>query len=179
MFPRLLIRRVALCFPGYFSQFGDVLKVRLSRSKDTGKSKGYAFLEFESSDVAKIAAGAMHDYLMFGQKLVCRVVPRDEVHPHTFKGANKRFKKIPWRKIESERQNKERTKGDELKRQRRLLRKDNARRKRLAEICIEYDFEGYAEDTGAFRMQAKPHSVGSEMTHRTLQPARARSRNTD
>lgn len=31
---------------GYFGQFGDVLRVRLSRSKKTGRSRGYAFVEF-------------------------------------------------------------------------------------------------------------------------------------
>lgn len=31
----------------------------------TGRSKGYAFVEFEHPEVAKIAAEAMNDYLMF------------------------------------------------------------------------------------------------------------------
>ena len=79
----------------YFGQFGDVNKVKVSRSKSTGKSKGYAFVEFADPEVAKIAAETMHDYLMLGQKLVCNVVPLEELHPHTFKGANQRFKKIP------------------------------------------------------------------------------------
>lgn len=35
----------------YFSQFGKVTKVRLSRNKKNGKSKGYAFLEFSSTEV--------------------------------------------------------------------------------------------------------------------------------
>lgn len=35
----------------YFSQFGKVTKVRLSRNKKNGKSKGYAFLEFSSAEV--------------------------------------------------------------------------------------------------------------------------------
>ena len=127
----------------YFSQFGDVLKVRVSRSKATAKSKGYAFLQFESAEVAKIAAEAMHDYLMFGQKLVCKIVPLEEVHPHTFKGANQRFKKIPWRQIESERHNKERTKSEEAKRQKRLASKDLKRRGKIAAAGIDYEFEGY------------------------------------
>lgn len=40
----------------YFTQFGKVTKVRLSRSKKTANSRGYAFLEFQSAEVAKIAA---------------------------------------------------------------------------------------------------------------------------
>lgn len=128
---------------GYFSQFGDVAKVRVSRSKTTGKAKGYAFLQFESAKVAKIAAEAMHDYLMFGQKLVCKLVPLSEVHPQTFKGANRRFKNIPWHKIESERHNKERTDKEENKRQKRLISKDKKRNKKIADAGIEYEFKGY------------------------------------
>lgn len=60
---------------GFFSQFGKVTKVRVSRNKKTGKAKHYAFLEFQLADVAAIAAEAMDGYMMFTQKLVVRVVP--------------------------------------------------------------------------------------------------------
>ena len=60
---------------GFFGQFGEVLNVRLSRSKRTGGSKGYAFVEFEDPQVAKIAASAMDRYLMHGKQLKCHVVP--------------------------------------------------------------------------------------------------------
>ena len=82
----------------------------------------------------------MHDYLMFGQKLVCKLVPLEELHPHTFKGANKRFKAIPWRKIESERHNKERSKGEETKRKKRLAAKDVKRNKRILDAGIQYQY---------------------------------------
>ena len=52
---------------GYFSQFGRLKHVRLSRSKKTGKAKHYAFLEFNHASVAKIAAGAMDGYFLFTQ----------------------------------------------------------------------------------------------------------------
>lgn len=48
----------------YFGQFGRVTRVRLARSKRTGKSKGYAFIEFYEPDVAKIVAETMDNYLM-------------------------------------------------------------------------------------------------------------------
>jgi RNA recognition motif. (a.k.a. RRM, RBD, or RNP domain) len=53
----------------YFSQFGTITKLRLSRNKKTGNSKHYAFLEFQSLEVARIAAEAMDGYMFFGQKL--------------------------------------------------------------------------------------------------------------
>lgn len=84
----------------YFSQFGTITKLRLSRNRKTGRSKHFAFLEFESTEVAKIVAEAMDNYLMFGHILKCKFVERDAVHPETFKGANKRFHVAPYNKME-------------------------------------------------------------------------------
>lgn len=50
---------------GFFSQFGVVSRVRLSRSKRSGRSKGYAWVEFEEPEVAKIVAETMNNYLMY------------------------------------------------------------------------------------------------------------------
>ena len=69
-------------------------KVRLSRSKKSGASKHYAWLEFASPEVAGIAAGAMDGYMLFTQKLQARQLSKDEVHPQLFKGANRVFKKV-------------------------------------------------------------------------------------
>ncbi|KAM5434067.1 nucleolar protein [Microsporum canis] len=87
----------------YFSQFGDISRLRLSRNRTTGKSKHYAFVEFTSTSVAKIVAAAMQNYLMFGHILKCKYIPNDKVHPEMWKGANRRFKKTPWNQIEKRR----------------------------------------------------------------------------
>ena len=84
---------------GFFSQFGEVSRLRLSRNKKTGKSKHYAFLEFKHPAVAKIVAETMDNYLMFGQVLKVRVCLPGEVHADTFKGANSTFKPVPWRAL--------------------------------------------------------------------------------
>ena len=84
----------------YFTQFGDISRLRLSRSRKTGASKHYAFVEFTSAGVAKIVADTMNNYLMFGHILKCKVVPKEQVHESLWKGANKRFKAVPWNKIE-------------------------------------------------------------------------------
>lgn len=54
-------------------------QVRVSRNKKTGHSKHYAFLEFQTPDIAKIAAEAMDGYMMFKQKLSVRVMLAKEV----------------------------------------------------------------------------------------------------
>ncbi|KAL8932877.1 MAG: hypothetical protein Q9211_006080 [Gyalolechia sp. 1 TL-2023] len=84
----------------YFSQFGPILRLRLSRNRTTGASKHYAFVEFASSSVASIVAETMNNYLLFGHILKCKLVPKEQVHENLWKGANKRFKKVPWAKIE-------------------------------------------------------------------------------
>lgn len=129
----------------YFSQFGKLTKVRLSRSRKTGNSKGYAFLEFASAEVAEIAAEAMHNYMMFGQRLVCRVVPADQQHPNLWKGANRKFKKVPWQKISADKHNRVRTPEEEVERIRKLVYKDNVRKRKLQEAGIDYEYEGLAE----------------------------------
>lgn len=71
----------------FFSQFGKVTRVRLSRNKKSARSKGYGFVEFSSKEVAAIAGEAMDGYMMFSQKLSVNVVPQKEIHPQLFKGA--------------------------------------------------------------------------------------------
>lgn len=83
----------------YFSQFGPINKLILSRNKKTGKSKHFAFVEFAEATTAEIVAKTMNNYLLFGHILKCHTVPAAQVHPNLFKGANKRFKVIPWNKM--------------------------------------------------------------------------------
>lgn len=87
----------------YFSQFGTITRIRLSRNRKTGRSKHYAFIEFESAEVAKIVADTMDKYLLFGHILKCKFATPEKLHPEVWKGANKRFKAVPWNKIEGRR----------------------------------------------------------------------------
>ncbi|KPM45808.1 hypothetical protein AK830_g740 [Neonectria ditissima] len=83
----------------YFEQFGTINKLRLSRNKKTGASKHFAFVEFAEASTAEIVAKTMNNYLLFGHILKCRIIPKDQVHDDLFKGANRRFKKVPWNKM--------------------------------------------------------------------------------
>ncbi|OLN92186.1 putative RNA-binding protein [Colletotrichum chlorophyti] len=84
---------------GYFSQFGPITRLRLARNKKTGASKHYAFVEFAEQSTAEIVAKTMDNYLLFGHILKVKTVPREQLHEDIWKGANRRFKKIPWSKI--------------------------------------------------------------------------------
>ena len=87
----------------YFSQFGDITRLRLSRNKRTGASKHFAFIEFKLEEVAKIVAETMDNYLMFGHILKCKFAPDESLHPNVWKGANTKYRKIPHAKLEQAR----------------------------------------------------------------------------
>ena len=84
----------------FFAQFGEITKLRLSRNKRTGASKHFAFVEFKHKEVAKIAAETMDNYLMYGHILKAKFAPEETLHPDVWKGANKKFRKIPHAKLE-------------------------------------------------------------------------------
>lgn len=83
----------------YFEQFGSILQLRLSRNRKSGASKHYAFIKFASANVAGIVAKTMDNYLLFNHILKVKLVADEQVPENLFKGANKRFKKIPWNKM--------------------------------------------------------------------------------
>ncbi|XP_062968812.1 MKI67 FHA domain-interacting nucleolar phosphoprotein isoform X2 [Cynocephalus volans] len=122
----------------YFSQFGTITRLRLSRSKRTGNSRGYAFVEFESEDVAKIVADTMNNYL-FGERLLqCRFLPPEKVHKELFKEWNIPFKQPSYPAVK--RYNQSRTLLQKLRMEKRFKNKEKLLRKRLAEKGIDYDF---------------------------------------
>lgn len=126
----------------YFEQFGKVLRLRLSRSKKTGGSKGYAFVEFDCDEVAKIVAETMNNYLMGERLIKCHVIPPEKVHEKLFVGSEREFKKPSHPAVA--RYNKKRTTEQIAKMTEKLLRKESKLRKRLAANGIEYDFPGFA-----------------------------------
>ncbi|XP_041807159.1 MKI67 FHA domain-interacting nucleolar phosphoprotein [Chelmon rostratus] len=126
----------------YFEQFGKVLRLRLSRSKKTGGSKGYAFVEFDCDEVAKIVAETMNNYLMGERLIKCHVIPPEKVHEKLFVGSRREFKKPSNPAVA--RYNKNRTEEQITKMKDKLVRKEAKLRKRLAANGIDYDFPGFA-----------------------------------
>ncbi|KMP08449.1 MKI67 FHA domain-interacting nucleolar phosphoprotein [Coccidioides immitis RMSCC 2394] len=120
----------------YFSQFGDITRLRMSRNRTTGRSKHYGYIEFASESVAKIVADTMDNYLMFGHILKCKFVPQDQLHPETFKCANRRFKSVPWNQIEK--------KQLELANKRPVVEEDC--KGRIEESCESRENEGFSVD---------------------------------
>lgn len=123
----------------YFSQFGEITRLRMARNKRTGASKHYAYIEFRHEAVARIVAETMHNYLMFGRLIQCHLVPADKVHPETFVGANRKFKVIPWKKIAREAHNAEETGEKAQARKERQLKHIKSVEERCKELGISWD----------------------------------------
>jgi len=126
----------------YFSQFGDITHLRLSRNKLTGRSKHYAFIEFSSAAVAEIVAKTMDKYLMFGHILQVRRIPDEQVHANLWKGEGKRFKVMPRNKIEGSllRRGKTREKWESAIKRETRSRKQKA--DKLKEMGYEFEMPG-------------------------------------
>lgn len=132
----------------FFSQFGEISKLRVARSKDSARSKGYAFLQYAEGDVAKVAAKAMDKYLMFGRQLAVHTVDEEDVHAETFKHANREWKFVPKQLMHRNKVNRaaeaEKTPAERKARVEGLLQKEKERRDRFKELEIDYDFPGFA-----------------------------------
>ncbi|NXU68154.1 MK67I protein, partial [Horornis vulcanius] len=107
----------------------------------TGGSKGYAFMEFESDDVAKIVADTMNNYLFSERLLKCQFLPPEKVHENLFKDCDRIFRKPSQPAVR--RYNRIRSLVEKARMTQRLLRKERLLRKRLAEKGLHYDFPGF------------------------------------
>lgn len=82
----------------YFSQYGDVLAVKVARSKKTARSKGYAFVQFRYPEVAQIVSDTMNGYLLLGKIIVSHALPANKKNPFTYSTAGQ-FKFINWKRL--------------------------------------------------------------------------------
>jgi len=123
----------------FFTQFGAVTRLRLSRSKRTGRSKGYAFVEFRHEEVAKIAADTMNNYLMYRQLLKCEFIPAEKVHPDTFKNAHRPFRMPMGAAKSRERHNAEKTPEKQAKNANKRMARFNKKAAALKAMGIDYE----------------------------------------
>jgi RNA recognition motif-containing protein len=135
----------------FFSQFGKITRMRISRSKRNAQSKGYAFLEFAEESVAKIVADTMNKYLLFGKQLVCHMVPKDKQHPALFKNCKKKminFSKSRQRKARESCNNRPTVEVDgeqipqtTIRQAARRTKADKKLRSLLERLEVDFDFD--------------------------------------
>ena len=153
----------------YFSQFGEITRLRLSRNRHTGRSKHYAFIEFSSTTVAKIVAETMDNYLMYGHIVKCKFVPKEQLHPEVWKGANRRFKVTPWNRIEKKRLEKGKTREQWSKRIESEQKKRLSKAKKLKALGYEIDLP-QLKSVDDVPVQEAPKAVEGE-TVEAIEPA--------
>jgi nucleolar protein 15 len=77
----------------FLAQFGSpIVNVRVSRSKKTTHSKGYAFVEFKDAQVAAIVAESLNNYFIHGRPIRAAVMTEDSIHADLF--AHKKMKNL-------------------------------------------------------------------------------------
>lgn len=150
----------------FLNQFGNVLRCRVSRSKKTGRSRGYAFVEFVDHEVANIVAETMSGYFLLEKRLVCHIVPNDQVHDLMFAKAKRIATKADLHKKARLEVNKQRS-ADALKGiTAKLVKREDMKRKKLAALGIDYDFPGYSAGVQSTDDDVEPSS--SSKRRRTM-----------
>ena len=105
----------------------------------------------------------MDNYLLMGHILTCKVIPKDEVHPELWIGANRKWRVIPRDRIARVQHNKvrsyprdspsgssmtprfqPRTEEEQERAEQRLLKRQEQRKRKLQEAGISYDFGAVA-----------------------------------
>lgn len=116
----------------------------MARNKKTGRSKHYAFIEFESEDVAQIVAETMNNYLLFEHMLKCTTVPAEKVHENLFVGSERIYKPFNFELMNRRSHNRKKT-SEELEVKHAKLKKTEERlREQINKAGIEYDFPSFA-----------------------------------
>ncbi|XP_061710882.1 MKI67 FHA domain-interacting nucleolar phosphoprotein isoform X2 [Cydia pomonella] len=126
----------------YFKQFGMVTNVRVIRSPRTGRSKGYAFVEFREPAVAEIVAETMNNYLM-GKRLIKAAIipPEKQKHKAFRKYWSTKNNPTAHRRIkERKAHNAEKTDAEHLKKAKKMLLNLRKTKKKLNDLGIDYDF---------------------------------------
>jgi nucleolar protein 15 len=124
----------------YFSQFGEILHLRLMRNRKTGKSQHYGFIEFASAAVAEIVRKTMDKYLLFGHILQVRTVPREQVNENMWrKSARKARKVAPRNRLEGSRLRRGATREQWEARVQKEEKKRAEKKAMLAEMGYEFD----------------------------------------
>lgn len=124
---------------GFFSQFGTVLRVRVARSKKTARAKGYGWVQFANDAVARIAAETMNGYLLFGRLLDVHLVPAERQHERMWHGADRLWRRIPWRVIERQRHNGADPVAAAARRTSRLVGRAKLAHRKLAAAGVQYN----------------------------------------
>ncbi|ENN72963.1 hypothetical protein HUJ04_004016 [Dendroctonus ponderosae] len=124
----------------YFKQFGKVTNVKVCRSRITGNSKGFGYIEFKDAEVAQIAADTMNNYLMFKKRIVTEYVPYEKRPKGLFHGksSTKEYTSVRTRRGKQKfSRNKQLDEETALKKTKASVKKFESKVKKLASLGIK------------------------------------------
>lgn len=123
----------------YFKQFGDILRLRVARNKETGKSKHFGFVEFKEMEAAKAAVTAMNNYLLFEKILKVEIV--ENPHENLFHSTNRGyFKAVDRIKIRANKHNGPKSREDWDALHKALEDTKSKKREELKNLGFDYTF---------------------------------------
>ncbi len=129
----------------YFSQFGTITRIISPKSSKTGRSVGYAFIEFEDEETARIAAKTMNNYILFEKILKCSFVEDKKKYDRIFLKWKKKFEFKERYKIHCEKLAKKKSKEEIKEMIQGLLDREEKRREKMKELGIKYEYKGFKE----------------------------------
>ncbi|KAL0230582.1 hypothetical protein PCE1_004139 [Barthelona sp. PCE] len=127
----------------YFTQFGLVKSVRISRNRRTGAHKHFGWVEFQDRHDAEVAVEVMTNYLVHFNFLQAKLLEDSEIHEGLFKNAAKPFFHVNHRRKHREEINKKRTAEQIQKNWDKLLKKEAVKKQKLKDEGYEYEYPGY------------------------------------
>jgi nucleolar protein 15 len=123
----------------FFEQFGQVTRVSVNRNPKTLRPRHFAFVEFEDQEIAATATEAMHGYIMFHKRLICRHVPVHLVK--TFKSRNDVTVRLNPNITKNIDAHKAALSVKKIKKiQARLQKKEELKHKKLQDLSVDYTF---------------------------------------
>ena len=129
----------------YFSQFGKITRIISPKSSKTGRSVGYAFIEFEDEETARIAAKTMNNYILFEKILKCSFVEDKSKYDRIFLKWKKKYEFKERYKAHCEKLSKQKSKGEIKTMIQGLLDREEQRREKMKELGIKYEYKGFKE----------------------------------
>lgn len=75
----------------YFSEFGTVSSAKVLMDRDSGRSKGFGFVEMSSDSEAMAAISGMHGKSIDGRDMVCNEARPMEPRTGSYGGGNNRY----------------------------------------------------------------------------------------